>query len=226
MDKYILLVAGGKGSRVGGPPKQFEILLGFPLLMHTFHAFDFLSNTAKFILVLPEDKVGYWNQLCQKYDFQISHQVISGGPKRFYSVKRGLGLVPDNAVVAIHDGVRPLVSADTINRCFEIALKKGNAIPAISVRESVRETDGPLNKLFDRNKLKIVQTPQVFYSSLIKKAYHQNYREYFTDDASVLESTGEVIHLVEGNDENIKITGPADLIIAEALLKRKKKGEG
>jgi len=225
MDKYVLITAGGKGYRVGGPPKQFEELLGYPLLMHTFQAFDFLSDTSKFILVLSEDKLDYWNQLCQKYNFQIPHQVITGGPKRFYSVKRGLGLVPNNALVAIHDGVRPLVSADTINRCFEIALRKGNAIPAISIHESVRETDGPLNKPVARNKLKIIQTPQVFYSYLIKKAYQQNYREHFTDDASVLESTGEVIHLVEGNDENIKITGPADLMIAAALLKRKK-GEG
>lgn len=225
MDKYILIVAGGKGSRMGGQPKQFVGLLGKPLLMHTLSAFGFLSSSTKFIVVLPETDLEFWKTLCLKHNFQIPHQVISGGPKRFYSVKRGLGLVANDALVAIHDGVRPLVSEDVIQRCFAVARRKGNAIPAIRIHESVREVDAALNKPFNREKLRVIQTPQVFYSTLIKNAYRQNYREDFSDDASVLESTGQVIHLVEGNDENIKITRPADLIIAEALLKRKEGGD-
>ncbi|OYT13090.1 MAG: 2-C-methyl-D-erythritol 4-phosphate cytidylyltransferase [Bacteroidetes bacterium 4572_114] len=166
MEHYILIVAAGKGQRIGGEPKQFTELSGLPVLMHT--------------------------------------------------------LVPDEVLVAIHDGVRPLVSVDTIQRTFNMAQRKGSAIPAVPVNESVRETDGSLNKPVDRRKLRIIQTPQVFYSSLIKKAYHQNYRDSFTDDASVLESTGQPIYLVEGNPENIKITTPADLIMTEALLKKNK----
>ncbi len=225
MDKYILIVAGGRGSRIGGQPKQFVELLGKPLLMHTFDVFTVLPSPKKFIVVLSETDLEYWKLLCVEHDFRVPHQVISGGPKRFYSVKRGLGLVPNDALVAIHDGVRPLVSEDTIQRCFDIARRKGNAIPAIRIHESVRETDASLNKPFNREKLRIAQTPQVFYSTLIKNAYQQNYREDFTDDALVLESTVQMIHLVEGNEENIKITNPSDLIVAEALLKRKK-GEG
>ncbi len=224
MDHYILITAGGKGQRIG-QPKQFVELSGIPLLMYTFNAFAFMRYMARFILVLPENEISYWKDLCLQHSFDIPHQVISGGPKRFYSVKRGLNLVPGDAIVAIHDGVRPLVSQDTIQRCFTLAERKGNAIPAIVVKESVRETDGPLNKPVNREKLRIIQTPQVFYSTLIKKAYHQNYREDFTDDASVLESIGQQIYLTEGNDENIKITTPADLIMAEALLNRKKRVE-
>ncbi|NOX85966.1 MAG: 2-C-methyl-D-erythritol 4-phosphate cytidylyltransferase [Chlorobi bacterium] len=221
MDYYILITAAGKGQRIGGKPKQFVELSGIPLLMHTFNAFAFLRYTANFILVLPENDISYWKDLCLQFSFDTPHEIISGGPKRFYSVKRGLNLVPDNAIVAIHDGVRPLVSQDTIQRCFTLAERKGNAVPAITVHESVRETDGALNKPVDRKKLRTIQTPQVFYSNLIKKAYHQNYREDFTDDVSVLESIGQQVYLTEGNDENIKITTPADLIMAEALLKWK-----
>ena len=222
MEHYILIVAAGKGQRIGGKPKQFTELSGLPILMHTLHAFDFPGHRAKFVLVLSENDIAHWKELCFQYDFTIPHQIISGGPKRFYSVKRGLSLVPDEVLVAIHDGVRPLVSVDTIQRTFNMAQRKGSAIPAVPVNESVRETDGSLNKPVDRRKLRIIQTPQVFYSSLIKKAYHQNYRDSFTDDASVLESTGQPIYLVEGNPENIKITTPADLIMTEALLKKNK----
>lgn len=222
MDKYILIVAGGRGSRIGGQPKQFVELLGKPLLMHTFDVFTVFPSLKKFIVVLSETDLEYWKLLCVEHDFRVPHQVISGGPNRFFSVKRGLSLVPDDTFVAIHDGVRPLVSEDVIRHCFDVARRKGNAVPAIRIHESVRETDAALNTPLDREKLRLVQTPQVFYSALIKKAYQQHYREDFTDDASVLESTGQMIHLVEGNEENIKITNPSDLSVAEALLKRKK----
>ena len=221
MEHYILIAAGGKGERIGGKPKQFIELAGLPLLMHTFHAFTFPGFKANFVLVLPENDISHWKELCLQYDFTVPHQIIPGGPKRFHSVKRGLSLVPDDVLVAIHDGVRPLVSADTVRSCFDMAQRKGNAIPAIPVTETVRETDGSLNRPVDREKLRIIQTPQVFYSGFIKKAYLQNYRESFTDDASVLESTGQPVYLVEGNPGNIKITTPDDLIMAEALLRQK-----
>ena len=221
MEYFILIVAAGKGQRFGGTPKQFVELLGMPLLMHTFRAFGFLSGKADFVLVLPEDYVEHWKALCRQHGFDMPHRLITGGPERFHSVTRGLSMVPDDVLVAIHDGVRPLVSEETVRRCFDVALRKGNAIPAVPFRETVRETDGVLNRPADRERLRIIQTPQVFHSTLIKKAYRRHYSEKFTDDALVLESAGHPVYLAEGNPENIKITTPADLIVAEALLKQR-----
>lgn len=220
MDKYILIVAGGKGLRFESDlPKQLVEVNGKPLLMWSFDAFKFLKKTAQFVLVLNGDLIGQWKHLCVKHNFNIPHQIVEGGPKRFHSVKNGLNLVPNSVLVAIHDAVRPLVSERTIIDCFSVAYRKGNAVPAIVVNESLRETDGPLNHPVNRDKYKVVQTPQTFHSDKIKKAYQQSYREHFTDDATVLESTGEIIHLVEGNRENIKITNNSDLLFAESILK-------
>ncbi len=221
MQQFILIVAGGKGSRMGSDlPKQFLPLGGVPLLMHTFDAFSFLYGSAEIILVLPSDIIDLWKKICGQYEFAIPHKIVEGGPKRFHSVKSGLRVVPGDSVVAIHDAARPLVSKKTITTCFEIAERKGNAVPSIAINESVREVDGSLNHSIDRNKLRIIQTPQVFKSSLIRRAYNQAYDEKFSDDASVLESMGEPIYLVPGNPENIKITRSMDLILAERLISR------
>ncbi len=188
------------------------------LLMHTierFHAFD---EAIKIITVLPDNQFGFWEELQKKYSFSISHTLVAGGPTRFLSVKNGLKEVDEKGMVAIHDGVRPLVTTDTIKRCFADAEKFGNAIPVISPSDSLRMITQQGNMPVNRQCLRIIQTPQVFDAKLIKKAYLQDYSPDFTDDATLLEKTGENIHLVEGNRENIKITNPEDLIIAEALF--------
>ncbi|MCF6169664.1 MAG: 2-C-methyl-D-erythritol 4-phosphate cytidylyltransferase [Bacteroidales bacterium] len=219
MKKYVIILAGGRGKRMGTEqPKQFLELGGLPLLMHTFHAFSTVDNTFEFILVLPSDFIDHWKKLCKIHAFNIPHQLVESGPKRFHSVKSGLRPVPENALVAIHDGVRPFVSAQIIENCFSLAARKGCAVPVVPLSGSVREISGSLSKSFDRNKLRLVQTPQVFLSSNIKRAYQQPYNESFTDDATVLENAGSQIHLVEGNPENMKITHPADLVHARVLL--------
>lgn len=219
MVKYVIIVAGGEGKRMGmEQPKQFLEIGGLPLLMHTFRAFSFLGDTIEFILVLPADSINYWKQLCKMHNFTIPHQIAEGGPKRFHSVKRGLQMVPGDALVAIHDAARPFVSKQVIEDCFTMAERKGNAVPVMPVRESIREVSGTLNKSIDRSKLRLVQTPQVFLSSDIKRAYQQPYNENFTDDAMVLENTGKQIFMVDGNQENIKITSPADLRFAKTMI--------
>lgn len=220
--KYAIITAGGSGVRMNTPlPKQFIPLLGKPVLMHTIEAFFNHDPNIHFILVLPLSQIPYWEELCREHKFSIPVQTTAGGPERFHSVKNGLKLVPDNAIVAIHDGVRPLVSQKTISETFYFAEKFGNAIPVVSVTESVRVVENAFNKPMDRSTLRLVQTPQCFRAATIKKAYLVNYHESFTDDASVLEKSGERLFLCEGNRENIKITTPADLRIAEAVLIQK-----
>lgn len=199
-------------------PKQFIELAGMPVLMRTIERFRAFDASIMIIIVLPEDQLGYWEELKKKYSFSIPCTAVKGGPARFFSVKNGLDKIEDDSIVAIHDGVRPLVSIDTIKRCFDAAQKFGNAVPVISPADSVRMITEKGNMPVNRQYLRIVQTPQVFDSKLIKKAYLQNYSPEFTDDASLLEKTGEAIHLVEGNRENLKITNPGDLAVAEALF--------
>ncbi len=219
MDLYALIVAGGSGSRMGAKiPKQFLELSGKPVLMRTIERFWSFDASIKIITVLPEDQMEYWEELQKKYSFSISCTNVKGGPERFFSVKNGLEKIENNSLVAIHDGVRPLVSTATIKRCFDTARKFGNAVPVISPADSVRMITEQGNMPVNRQYLRIIQTPQVFDSKLIKKAYLQAYSPEFTDDASLLEKTGEVIHLVEGNRENLKITNPGDLAVAEALF--------
>jgi 2-C-methyl-D-erythritol 4-phosphate cytidylyltransferase len=220
MKKVALIVAGGSGKRMSSNiPKQFELLQGKPVLMNTFQLFFDYDPEINFVLVLPENQFDFWKMLINKFNFGIKHELAPGGKTRFHSVKSGLELVPEDAIVFIHDGVRPLVSETTIRNCYHTAVKKGNALPVIPVTESVREVKDKNNFSVDRSKYYLVQTPQTFQASLIKKAYNQIAIENFTDDASVLENTGEKINLVNGNRENIKITYPHDLIIANALLK-------
>lgn len=219
MNLIALIVAGGSGSRMGsGIPKQFLRLAGKPILMHTIERFNSFSGSIKIIVVLPENQLDYWESLCREYSFPIPHITVPGGNSRFISVRNGLELAGDKGLVAIHDGVRPLVSRETIKRSFEAASEFGNAIPVISPAESLRLLEGEESSPVDRNKIKIIQTPQVFDVNLIKKAYLLENSEAFTDDATVFEKAGGKIHLIEGNRENIKITNPEDLIICEALL--------
>jgi len=216
---FIIIVAGGNGSRMNNiVPKQFIALLGKPILMHTIEKFFSSIPEINIIVVLAKELKDEWKQLCTKHNFTIPHQLMDGGETRFHSVKNGLSVVPDNCIVGVHDAARPLVSKQTIISAFEIAEKKGNAIPAVAVNESLRETNGENNKAVDRNKYMIIQTPQCFNSTILKKAFEQPYHPLFTDDASVVERMGEKINLIEGNNENIKITTPQDLIIATALL--------
>ena len=219
MDLYALIVAGGTGKRMGADiPKQFLELAGRPVLMHTIDRFRVFDRSIRIITVIPEDQFKTWETLVKKYSFSTTHIVGKGGLSRFMSVKNGLEFVEKPGLVAIHDGVRPLVSIATISRCFEAAEKYGNAIPVISNTNSLRVLTEQGSTPVSRQHIMLVQTPQVFKTELIKEAYSQDYCNDFTDDATVLEKTGALIHLVEGNRENIKITNPEDLLIASALM--------
>lgn len=222
MEKTVaLIVAGGAGTRMGASlPKQFLPLNGEPVLMHTLRAFHRFSQSMQLVVVLPSDQFDTWKELCTLHQFDLPHLLVAGGNERFFSVKNGLTAIPNEGIVFIHDGVRPLVSAETIARCYQTAVQWGNAIPVMPLTESLRETGkGDTSRAVDRSHYVLVQTPQTFRTSVIQEAYQQEYDPAFTDDASVLENLGESIHLVEGNFENIKITRPIDLIVAEALLK-------
>ncbi len=220
---YIMLVAGGKGTRLlGETPKQFQIVAGKPLVMHTFDAFSAFFGKAEFLLVLPELEIGRWKHLCADYDFQLPHTLVEGGPTRYHSVKNGLAFVTDNSLVFIHDAVRPLVSREVLLDCLQVARIHGTAIPVVPLTESLRQVENGISRAVDRSRFRIVQTPQVFRSDILKKAYLQAYRDTFTDDASVVENSGQPLHLVNGNPENIKVTRPGDLGYVETLLLQKK----
>ncbi len=220
MKKFALIVAGGSGNRMKiQVPKQFMEIHGLPVLMHTFNAFLKTGMKFQFVLVLPEQLIQQWKNLCAEYGFETEHQLAVGGPTRFHSVKNGLEVIKEEGVVFIHDGVRPLVSAKTIKNCYNTARAAGNALPVISPAESIREVSENKSRAVDRTKYFLVQTPQTFQVSLIKKAYEHPFDEKFTDDASVLENTGAEIFMVPGNRENIKITYPEDLLVAGLYLK-------
>lgn len=220
MNNTVIIVAGGSGIRMGSEiPKQFLLIRNKPLLMHTIQRFYDFDNKITIILVLPQKQISLWESLCKTHSFTISHQVIEGGETRFHSVKNGLFAVKEKSVVGIHDGVRPFVSLITIRNCFAMAARKGNAVPVIPVNESVRIFDAVSNHAFDRSRLRLVQTPQVFKYEILEKGFKQEYEEKFTDDANVVEAAGFKIHLVEGNRENIKITTQTDLVLAEGLLR-------
>ena len=218
---YIIIVAGGKGLRMGSDiPKQFLPIGGKPVLMRTLERFRAYSADIQIILVLPEAQQDYWRELCEKYDFKVSYQLANGGQTRFHSVQNGLALVPDDAqgVVGVHDGVRPFPSIEVIRNCYEAAREKKAVIPVIPVVETVRHLEGERSVTVPRGDYRLVQTPQTFDIQLLKAANRQPYNDGFTDDASVVESYGHQITLVEGNRENIKITTPYDLKIAEVLI--------
>lgn len=218
---YVIIVAGGKGLRMGGEiPKQFLPIGGKPVLMRTIERFHEYDPALKIILVLPKDQQEFWQELCRKHDFKIMHQVADGGETRFQSSKNGLAHIPDEdeGVVAIHDGVRPFVSADMIERCFDAARDDFAAIPVMPVTDTLRYIDRGHGHNVLRDHFRSVQTPQCFDLSLAKQAFNQPYRETFTDDASVIESLGCQVTMVEGNRQNIKLTTPFDMMIAELLI--------
>jgi len=224
---YAIIVAGGKGLRMGSDiPKQFLPIGGKPVLMRTLERFREYSEDLQIILVLPEAQQDYWQELCSKYDFQVAYQLANGGQTRFHSVQNGLALIPDDAegVVGVHDGVRPFPSIEVIRNCYETARTAKAVIPVIPFVETVRHlTKGQTpcevgSVTVPRDEYRLVQTPQTFDIQLLKAANRQPYNDGFTDDASVVESYGHQITLVEGNRENIKITTPYDLKIAEVLI--------
>ena len=220
MKKYVIVVAGGKGLRMGGViPKQFIPLKGKPVLMRTLEAFYAYDPQMELILVLPVDQQAYWKSLCEKYAFTLPHRIADGGETRFHSVRNGLALVGEDGLVGVHDGVRPFVSLEVIGHCYEQAVSAQAVVPVIDVVETIRriEENGSTTTV-PRDRYKLVQTPQVFTVSLLKHAYHQEYKPAFTDDASVVEALGIQVTLVKGNRENIKLTTPFDLCVAEALL--------
>ncbi len=218
---YIIIVAGGKGLRMGGDlPKQFMPLAGKPVLMHTLERFHSFDAALQIILVLPRDHQPYWRQLCEDYRFDVPHQIADGGASRFLSSKSGLDLVPDDAegVVMIHDGVRPFVSHEVIGRCLDAARRCGAAIPVLPVVETLRRLEDGTTVTVPRDEYRSVQTPQAFDIALARRAFAQPDSPRFTDDASVVESIGHAVALVEGNRENIKLTTPFDLTVAKAII--------
>ncbi len=221
MEKYVIIVAGGKGLRMGGDiPKQFVPINGMPVLMRTIEAFYAYDPQINIILVLPSAHQAYWKELCEEYHFSIPYQLANGGETRFHSVKNGLALIPSTGgVVGVHDGVRPFVAQSVIKECYEQAVQLQAVVPVTEVVETVRyiREDGG-SETVPRDRYKLVQTPQVFTIDLLKKAYAQEYIPLFTDDASVVEHCGATVHWVKGNRENIKLTTPFDLKVAEALL--------
>jgi 2-C-methyl-D-erythritol 4-phosphate cytidylyltransferase len=220
MKKSVIIVAGGTGMRMHTEiPKQFLLLGGVPVLMRTVMAFHEFDSGMQFILVLPEEHVAYWETLCKKYSFVLPMQITEGGNTRFESVKNGLQLVaPDSELIAIHDGVRPLVSQATIQTCFDTAAVRGNAVPVMEINDSLRVLEGKSNKPVNRADYRVVQTPQVFRSDQLGESYEHAERTDYADDASVVEAAGHSIHLVPGNPENIKITKPSDILMANTLL--------
>lgn len=223
MNKYAIIVAGGSGQRMESElPKQFMELGGKPILMHTLEAFH-KAGDIHIILVLPGNQFGTWQELLQKHNFDIPHQLVSGGDTRFHSVKNGLSVIESyDGYVAVHDGVRPFIDESIIHKSFETALLKGNAVTSIPLKDSIRNIGKQGSRAVNRNEFVLIQTPQTFKLDILKDCYAQDYNPDFTDDASVVESKGEEISLIAGSESNIKITTPHDIVVAEAILKVKK----
>jgi 2-C-methyl-D-erythritol 4-phosphate cytidylyltransferase len=219
MKHHVIITAGGSGTRMQSElPKQFLLLSGLPVLMHTLKKFS--SIDGKIIVTLPEKHFDTWKKLCDVYEFDVAHEVVSGGEKRFHSIRNALEKISeDDSLVAVHDGVRPAVSEKLIQKIFDAAEKNRNAVPFLSLSESIRRMDGKENSNADRKNFVSIQTPQCFRIASLRKAYEQKFNESFTDDATAVEAaTGEKIFLVEGEKQNIKITTMEDLIVVEQLM--------
>lgn len=219
MEKIAVIVAGGSGQRMGTSiPKQFLLLNGEPLLYHTLKSFLHTWDDLNIILVLPEEHFTTGRAIVE--DLQAINRVTltKGGDSRFQSVKNGLALIHHPAVVFVHDGVRCLVSSDLIRRCYEQTLSIGSAVPAVAATDSIRMIQGGKHQVTDRNNVRIIQTPQTFLSEWLIPAFDRPYEEGFTDEATVVEASGKEVHLIEGDYNNIKITRPADLLVAEQIL--------
>jgi 2-C-methyl-D-erythritol 4-phosphate cytidylyltransferase len=221
VQEHVIIVAGGSGKRIkGNIPKQFIVVNDKPLIIYTIEKFLAYNPEINVCVVVHKDYLQHLNDLLKKYFLNKNIATTIGGDTRFNSVKNGLALIENpNSVVGIHDAARPMVSVDTIKRCYETAAQKGNAIPVVDVNDSIRVIENNSNKAVNRTNYKVIQTPQCFNTAAIKKAFEQDYSSLFTDDASVLEKTGGKIILVEGNTENIKITHDTDLVLAQHLLK-------
>lgn len=223
MKYYAIIVAGGSGNRMQNTiAKQFLVLNGKPILMHTLDAFQKCSLNPEILLVLNSSQHEYWKTLCHTYKFTVAHRIIEGGAQRFHSVKNGLDKINGDGVVAVHDAVRPLVSPELILKSFNQAKDKGNAVAGVHPTDSVRRIiEDQITEMMDRNAVVLIQTPQTFDINVLKKAYQEPYRSEFTDDASVIEHAGFKINLIDGERTNLKITYPEDMEIAELLLNKK-----
>jgi 2-C-methyl-D-erythritol 4-phosphate cytidylyltransferase len=219
MKKYAVIVAGGSGVRMGGPvPKQFLLLRGKPVLWYTLNTFLAAYGDLSIVLVAPADRAETCRELIDSTVAPQRIQMVAGGDTRFHSVRNGLAVIQEEAVIFVHDGVRCLVSTPLIHRCYEAALRTGSAIPVVGSRDSVRLVTADGSEAVDRSRVKLVQTPQTFLSKILIPAYQADYRPEFTDEATVVEAAGHTVYLTEGEPDNIKITLPADLLIAERLL--------
>ena len=224
MKRYIIVVAGGKGTRMGGDmPKQFQLLGDRPIVMVTLEHLHALDPSLQIVLVLPQEHIELWLSLCKEYSFAVPLKLTAGGTTRFHSVQNGLAMVDDidEALVGVHDGVRPFVSQDVYDATYREALISGAVIPMIDIHDSLRHIIGSngASEVVPRDRYRLVQTPQVFKLSVLRAAYEQRFLESFTDDASVVEAMGHPVTGVEGNRENIKLTTPYDMMIAETIMK-------
>lgn len=220
MKHHLIIVAGGTGTRMAQPvAKQFLMLEGLPLMWWTLQRFHAALDDLNVVLVLHESLMDEFSELERIHGSAGVHQVVAGGAERWHSVANGLAALPDSGVVGIHDAVRPFVAEATIRRCFEHAAQTGSAVPVVPVKDSIREVNGAASHALVRDQLRAVQTPQCFDIATLKKAYSSGFRNAFTDDASVYEFAGHAVQLVEGDLENIKVTTPEDLFVAQAFLK-------
>lgn len=219
---YAIIVAGGKGTRMGTDlPKQFLPVVGVPVLMHTIRRFRAYSPDLGIIVVLPHEQQSFWRELCEQHHFEVEHTVVDGGETRYHSSKNGLDAIPSgDGVVAFHDGVRPFVTTEVIGRCYETARQTGAAIPVMPVTDTLRLIDEGGSRNVLRSNYRAVQTPQAFTIGVAKSAFGQPWQENFTDDASVVEAAGYSVTMVEGCRENIKLTTPFDLEVAEVIVKK------
>lgn len=226
MKKYAVIVAGGSGQRMGASePKQFLDLAGKPVLLYTLDCFLQAYTDLQIILVLPAAFQQQGSALIQQLPQANRIQITVGGETRFHSVQNGLQLVTEPSVIWVHDAVRCLVSSELIQACYEQALHKGSAIPAVAATDSIRIQTGETHQVADRKQVRIIQTPQTFLSNILLPAFKQSYREDFTDEATVVEATGQPVFLIEGSYDNIKITRPVDLLIAASILSAKQSKE-
>ncbi len=222
MKKYAVIVAGGAGKRMGNTiPKQFLLLKGKTILWYTLDTFLRAYNDMQIILVLPEQHIQKGKAIVASFADNNRIQIVNGGDTRFHSVQCGLNYVKEKSVVFVHDAVRCLVSVPLIHRCYKDALEKGNATPAVPATDSIRILNGDGNYVADRTQVRIIQTPQTFLSDIILPAFQQEYTDAFTDEATVVEASGEKIFLTEGEYDNIKITRPVDIMIAEKILEER-----
>jgi 2-C-methyl-D-erythritol 4-phosphate cytidylyltransferase len=218
-ERFVIIVAGGSGVRMhSNIPKQFLMLKGIPVLMHSIQTFYNYCKDISIIVVLPKNNISLWDKLCKRHKFSIPHQITIGGKTRFHSVKNGLKLISNDGIVGIHDAARPLVSINTISNCFHSAFINRCAVPCITLNDSARFIDGKNSKPLNRDNIRIIQTPQCFWASELQHAYMVRYSKNFTDDATVFEKSGGKVILVDGNRENIKITTQEDLTIAGILF--------